>query len=310
MKNTSLTFLSYAVSWAVIMGGVWALFDRAENTASKIGRIKLAKWLKSIDPLSALRSWPKKFAEIFDLIFGERHLSFRCFRRSIVVSTIFVTIILLFWISFRTNEFLSLINHKDWWIVVIAFFFSVGFLNIFIDYISLLETRYIIKLMSKSNSIILNFIYLIIDILVTGLIWIIIIVLFVGLLNKIIQPIDENPISFSFWLKDFFKSFPNYILMIHADLSPEGIPTIPDAVLFYSTYFTSVWIWIYLFSLITVKLGKYFKKTVNFINIFLDVDISTISHYWIYKYDSCYFNVYYWVTFCFFKVIHISKISI
>ena len=104
MNNTSLTFLSYAASWAVIIGGVWALFDRAENTASKKGRTKLAKWLKSIDPLNTFRSWPKKFAEIFDLIFGEKHLSFRCFRRSIIATTICVTIILLFWISFRTND--------------------------------------------------------------------------------------------------------------------------------------------------------------------------------------------------------------
>jgi len=85
---------SYFFAWATVTGGLWFLFDKAESSLSEEGRQKASARLTSGSWDVHLASLPEQFAGMFDRIFGERHLSFRCALRSSVASVVAVLVIL------------------------------------------------------------------------------------------------------------------------------------------------------------------------------------------------------------------------
>ena len=83
-----LSMLLYARRFGLVfatIGGIWALFDRAEKVVHPKIRERLSDWLTSKTPIQ-IADWPGMFASVFDRVFGEKHLSWKCFRRSAIVS--------------------------------------------------------------------------------------------------------------------------------------------------------------------------------------------------------------------------------
>ena len=93
--------IAYTLAWLAVGSGIWALFDRAESTITPEFRASVSSRLRNIDASEALRSWPEAFGHMFDAVFGGRHLSWRCFRRSVVASIAAVTVMLV--ISWARN---------------------------------------------------------------------------------------------------------------------------------------------------------------------------------------------------------------
>lgn len=99
-------------------------------------------------------SWPNFFVQLFDRIFSKKpkpggeslpewrkHLSWHCFWRSSVASGLGILLLLLI----AVTSDISVLPENDWGVVFgWAFLISV-FLNLLPDYISLLETRYLLR---------------------------------------------------------------------------------------------------------------------------------------------------------------------
>ena len=66
-------------SWVLVTGGVWKPFERVEKVASQTARQKMFEWLTRIDSDQKPLNWAQKFIPAFDNVFGDRHLSWRCF---------------------------------------------------------------------------------------------------------------------------------------------------------------------------------------------------------------------------------------
>ena len=82
--------LSYLGTWAAFAGGLWFLFDKTEKAVSPVVRRSASAWLRNIDPAAVAARWPSLFAAAFDKLFGEKHWSWKCFRRSAVASVLSV----------------------------------------------------------------------------------------------------------------------------------------------------------------------------------------------------------------------------
>src|ERR1700721_2657311 len=71
------------VAGAALAGIVWKFFERVEAVLTDQTKLEIAVWLldrKKFSP--TFQSWPDTFAKIFDRVFGETHLSWRCFVHS------------------------------------------------------------------------------------------------------------------------------------------------------------------------------------------------------------------------------------
>jgi hypothetical protein len=133
---------------------VWALFDRAETVATDEAKTAVSRWLRNLDPVGPLAHWPTAFATVFDRVFGERHLSWRCFLRSCVASVASVAIVTIIWVVLRRQEAALFIqkNLASGMLFALAVILSAVVLNTIPDYLSLLETRYVIHWMGKRPS--------------------------------------------------------------------------------------------------------------------------------------------------------------
>jgi hypothetical protein len=248
IKIVSLTALFG--SWAVVTGGVWKLFDRIEKVASQEAKENASQWLLQLKMEDHFTNWANTFSEAFDNIFGARHFSWRCFYRSAIASLIAVIVVTLFWGYIRTEEFLSFVGDSDFFEDLFFIFLVTAILNMLPDYISLLESRYIISFLRKSHSVFKHIALIFADLILTSLIGFIAF----GILST---ALDENIINY----------FLSFVLPLSAE--KDGDPSL--GIWFYSTFFTSVWIWIYILSGICLFSQKRTKLFVAKFNKFFDI---------------------------------------
>lgn len=244
---------SFIAAWIGSISFVWVLFDRAEKVTSAEAKESASRWLRNLS-VDLPERWPSQFALLFDRIFGERHLSFKCFFRSCIASAISIAILSLICISIRYREFSSATD-KAFMLAKIGIVMAM--LNFVLDYISLLETRIIIKWMSRAHKSSRLAIFLVLDFIITGLIFIV---------AFLILALVGGAISYPEWLISTLK---NGFLFREGG---EG-EVITLGIFIYSTYFTSVWIWLYVISGILVRgtasfgsLFKWLKKVLDMEN--------------------------------------------
>ena len=218
--------------------------------------------------------WPDTFISVFDSIFGKQHFSWFCFKRSVIASFISITIVTLFWIAFADQQFLEFLERigtsprRNWYSVIVI---SVIILNTVPDYLSLLESRYVIKIMSnkKSNTTIL--ILLFVDLIITGIIFLFFMVS--GGTFALILAVDgyynyiETRGFLDYLISDASSAFKS---VIRFDIVNVG--TIPDSIWFVSTYFTSVWVWLYIFAGFMMRAGRAFDIGMNVVKEYLNLE--------------------------------------
>lgn len=263
MPQDGFSFLAYAVAWATVTTGAWYLFERAEKTASNEGKAIASRWLKNLAPESAVQSWPATFASTFDRIFGDRHVSWKCFRRSCMASTVAAFIMALVINAVNRNFVKDIVKDIldemsksllravpgveasiSWNLgfvglfVIIAFLLLSVILNWLPDYLSLLESRYVITWMSNADSFVKLAVLLLVDLVATAVIWS---VCLVPLLL-----VFDSPLSV---LHDVLRGGVFFWKGEEAVYRVFGI-------WFYSTFFTSVWVWLYALAGFAVKLGE------------------------------------------------------
>lgn len=242
-------------SYFAMAGGVWALFDRADKAIKEETKIAVSLWLIESNPTAGNSKWPGQFITIFDSVFGEKHGSWRCFFRSCVASFIAITILLLVYLGIRGPEgFISFGGQSDWYNKLLIIYIVGAILNLLPDYVSLLETRYILKWMSRSHSFLKIFGLLCLDLVVSSL-------LFIGGYVLIIS-LQKPP----------YEAISVVMEQIIRGLSFSGVVDGDVGIFFYSTFFTSVWIWLYGLSGLFIKVTNKMGKALNWLKNILDFE--------------------------------------
>lgn len=223
------------------MGGIWVLFERAECVLSKGVLSDLTKWLKN-DVNSVNRNSAVLFISIFNRIFGKKHLSLKCFSKSILVSFVVVTVFVF--------NFLNEIGGKIETFNIYAFiiFLMIAFIyNMLIDYFSLFQTRIFLNWMKKKETV-GKISVLILDLLTTTSL-----IFFTLLLFNLLT--DNFFLNFSF-ISEMLHQY--YSALFFLD-SGEGESVLLSPIV-YSTYFSSVWLWLYF-------VGGLIIKGINFLGV-------------------------------------------
>jgi hypothetical protein len=250
--------------------------DKRKNTARwLIGRITNKRLKKySID-----NSWSNVFIEIFDKIFvpASRKTPLPGFWRSSLASILIVGLLCLLYILHSPDFFYGpLFYHEGnatisiWWKFIFAVFFIFStmllaiILNVPADYISLLETRAILSILRKTNRYSIQVLLLVVDTILTFIIFMLTFLSYI-LIGYVLLKIFVNPDQMNFsitildhtlrpdyliedFLKVWLKMTPTIILFTKTNRI-EGFL----GIFFYSTFFTSVWIWCFIVAGIIVK---------------------------------------------------------
>ncbi|MEQ8331274.1 MAG: hypothetical protein RH859_12515 [Longimicrobiales bacterium] len=257
----------YVFAWASLTAAVWFLFDRAERTVSEEVRARTASWLLETDPAAALGGVPEHFVALFDRIFGERHFTLRCFWRSTVAS--FVTVAILTAFYFATGgRFEGLDADAEAWRIGIGagllLGFATGIVNVLPDYLSLLQTRFMLRRAARRGedgagrglAVLLG-----IDAVLTGAIafgaaYGILTTLWWG--PDYAQRVASTVPHLGAFLVDIVTMAPQVRLQA-GDVS-YAMSNVPLGIFFYSTFLTSVWLWLYALSVplsrVLVRAGR------------------------------------------------------
>lgn len=248
----------YLFAWAGITGGIWFLFEIGEKSLSQQAREQLSSFITGSTIQGRFQDIPDQFAHLFDWVFGHKHFSIQCFIRSceaslagtlliyslalgasaldVVDGTFPLTSVFLFpdlQSSFLANFEIS--KQLVWFALIplLGLFF-----NFIPDYLSLLETRWLIERCRNWNLALV----LLLDCLLTASIFLFWFFGWVfGMLVLLELPLDQMP---------------NFLISM-LTFSERGIDASLMGVFFYSTFFTSIWLWTYI---VAVFLSRFLVK--------------------------------------------------
>ena len=254
---------SIVILWGALILAIKGIFELIENTANPDAKRIATNRIKSIAAKSISQTIvesPQWFIERFDGIFGDRHLTWRCFWRSCVASMMAVFVMTVVWAVLNPISWQQFLLHKG----VDAFrmiFILAFFLNLVPDYISLLETRWIFRKVAHAGMKEL-IVLLVLDVIITGGIFvcgIVIIVILISYINRdpmgVVELVDMLPEILS-----------ELILFRTVDDSPAF------GIFFYSTYFTSVCLYLFIVSSIVTKLLYSLGRTGNQVLALLKIE--------------------------------------
>lgn len=245
----------YLLAWGSMVSGVWFLFDVAEKTAREEFREQVRSWILQTEVAQQIEALPGKFASLFDLVFSENHLSFKCFRRSALASIIaaWAVTVLVYginpaslgdgWVQAQRDPILNptLVNIGMLGVLAV-------FVNIIPDYLSLLQTRVMLRWITHRGRLLT---VLLADAVLTGAIFVGFICFGVFLLMCVVMWLDTAGSKELIFTSEFWELFRGMMVdalrgMLFQDIPRQGTAANSLGVLFLTTYFTSIWLWIYI----------------------------------------------------------------
>ena len=145
------------------------------NLAPSIKR-KLASWLRNYEAKSVKVNWLYLIRRIFNIVFGKTPLSTRFIIRSFLASTLFFLFLICIWSSLNSDKIVPLINEYSYVLhgipnkvyIQTIFFLLINFVA---DYLSLIETRFILLTFATVKSVWSKIALLLVDILATSLVF-------------------------------------------------------------------------------------------------------------------------------------------
>ena len=277
---------SYMALWATVTGGTWFLFDKAERSLSPAVRARTARWLRGLSPGELVGGIPDAFRLMFDKLFGERHLTWKCFYRSCFASLVAVGTGLALWLLGRP-EAAFLASDPAFVRAALWLVFFTGLLNFVPDYISLLETRFLLGSMAGRRRLAT---ILLADLVFTATISFVLIRLSMGLVygSGVVLFDLGSPEAATMRVENEDISFGNLrdqlVDMITMDeswgdvslsLAVSGEDTsgeipVPVGIFFYSAFVTSAWLWLFTLATLLVRfvsgLGRAFRPLLRLLD--------------------------------------------
>ncbi len=253
----------------VLSWGTYRMFKEADTYLLRSKKKELVKWL--LGTKDSKNSIINPFLDIFDRLFSKKHFSLRCFLMSILFSISIFSLTYLIYYKINYNnvpdfDLAGIDILKDILPFIIVF-------TIIPDYLSLLETRFILGIMDKTEGIMKKIFLLILDFFLTFLIIATFLIIGTKLGSKYLM---SDLYHFSFL--DSWYSIP-----VQDHIEFEGTPkanwkmSFPFSVFVYSAFFTSIWIWIYLLAALIIKLIFLPKVILKFALNYFDVRHKPLS---------------------------------
>jgi hypothetical protein len=237
--------------------GVTKFFDLVGDRLNDDMKLEIAVWLLGVKVGQTVEPWPDTFSRLFDRVFGERHLSWKCIWRSTVASLTVSTVVFLFTMFSSRGPFLAtpitwstLQAHPSflWTFVVIIIQ-----VNVLPDYLFLLKTRWLLSCMKRHISTAWWVTLIVTDFFLT-----------LYLANDaVLIGLSSDP---SVARKTMGYSVVR-ILVWWKLLSAEG-----EWVFFYPAFFTSIWLWLYAGSGFILKAARRFDVGFDWFNRKFDIE--------------------------------------
>jgi hypothetical protein len=274
----SLIALFDGGSIVLVVTGVAKTFEWFDGMVSNTGRQALSNQLKNAPSDKRIDSWASIFPRLIDRIFGPNALSLRFFCRSCVASfqAVLLTSLVqarllharyIWFHAFRNVEYVLLI-------AVAA--------NFIPDYMSLVVSRMIVRLMERKRTPAQVSLLLILDTLLTG-----IVAMFSSCLALTVQlqrggwelaRIRAQFHGQSGW-GDIAREYimhTGWVLYINLRIiNIDNLVSLGkywDAVFFYSAFFTSIWVWLYVLSIGIIKLLHKLRAIWVKVSPYLDIE--------------------------------------
>jgi len=237
------------ISLLILINGFCLLIDTlfGKSQIKKLKEILLELYVNigDYDIKGIIKSSTGQIVKLFSSVFGDKHITTKCFSRSILSSFIALTISLIIFYGFTdySTVIKSDVSNYVFWIIVAIFY------NLVIDYISLIETRVLLKYVANKN-LFFTFLLLIGDFIFSISLYLFSAILAYGFLYLLSGGELSNYIEF---IKLYFdKSIFTPFFKVHS-LSPFT----------YSTLFTSVLFYVLTLSNLVLKMLSIMKISIN-----------------------------------------------
>lgn len=263
--------VAYIASWLGILGAIRALFGYIEGQLESDAKSKLAKWIANLDLARAVSGWPESFVAIFDSVFGKRHFSWRCFARSSLASVVAVIILFCIVAAIHPEQIAGIFNQPDMPpVLVVVIYLAVS--NIITDYMSLLETRALLQWLHARANMTRTIGIVILDFIATGTIWFVMFPISIAIFGSVAEwripsLADIETVISIVWLEDSLAMF---------TLETKGAQ-ITTGIFFYSTYFTSIWVWLYVTAAVFAATGKFLGKWFRFFRSIFKLTVNPLQ---------------------------------
>ena len=249
------------VSWSLVTGGIWKLFERAEKIIRPERKQLTSQWLESADMERPFRRVANSFTHAFDAVFGSKHLSFRCFFRSCLASYVLTAVLFLLWSALDPRRMRYFQEHRYYSIMFVVVI--TAFLNIIPDYISLLKTRYVIGTMQNATPLGMSLLA-IIDAAGSLLISLIAFCSLDLWLSWRTNALGET-------MSEVVRLFVSGLRFNDGiDLMVGEIPS--PGIWLYSTFLVSAWAWLYLISSLILRFAATMGGVWRFVRSWVDIE--------------------------------------
>jgi hypothetical protein len=234
-------------------GSLWVLSERAEKVTSAYAKEQAAAWLQS-SPARLASSLGATFRDAFDAVFGTRHFSLNCFMRSCIASYASVLTTGLMWATFWTADAAEFWRNQTAIHVVIYAFFVLT-INVFPDYLSLLETRWVISMLTARASkrvipwivadAILTALISLIGLLAAAFVAALLLAPLIWALDRAFSTPQITQVLASLGEVVFWIVSASFDLWQIVRLKTDDATWPPLGIFFYSAFFTSAWLWMF-----------------------------------------------------------------
>jgi hypothetical protein len=232
--------------------GVHRFFAAVGDVLKEDTRLKIALWLLDAKTAPAVEPWPATFAKVFDRVFGEKHLSWKCFLRSCASSLILATVTATYTFGFQWRAVFLDLHY------LLPTFFLAAALP---DYISLLESRYVLSIAIRKKSQWLILVVLMLDFICT---------LYIALAAAFLM--GRIGALFS-GAGDWADTGGMLGVVVLSPLSTAKLYLSSGvAYAFVPAFFTSIWLWLYAGAGFLLKGARRFDWLVNWMNAHMDIE--------------------------------------
>ena len=129
---------------------MWAGFVRLEGLLKAETRTQIASWVSGSQQRDGDSRWPATFGVVFDRVFTEKHQSWGCVWRSSVASLLAVVVMTA--VLYMVNSGVRRGFDGAGLARLLEIGILAGIFNLFPDYLSLLETRLVLRRMAKGSA--------------------------------------------------------------------------------------------------------------------------------------------------------------
>jgi len=232
-----------------VLGFVFASFAALDTIVRPSVRARCAKWLRDLEVPAQIRRWPSLVAATLDSLLDPRVLSLRNFAVSSALSTTSVVATFLIFGLLRPCEMRAVIQQFSVSQSLVALLLLCAALNWIPDYVSLLETRFVLSKLNEASQEKLAIRWVLVDLALSAMIFMLFFVLLVATLSVLVDGPSAATRSFA---GNFSTDRLLTLVTLGAHRDDSFLPVVLG-LFFYATFATSLWIWIYVTAAVLIS---------------------------------------------------------